>query len=89
MVRDQSDPRAVIADLRARLAAVEALFAHYDDPEQNVIVYVADVLAAARGEGDRPAEPWPDCPAHREVQHRDGQPPWCKACGWARGEGEK
>ena len=22
-----------------------------------------------------------DCPDHRPVQHRDGKPPWCKACG--------
>ena len=22
-----------------------------------------------------------DCPDHRPVQHRDGKPPWCSACG--------
>lgn len=21
------------------------------------------------------------CPEHRPVQHRDGRPPWCRACG--------
>lgn len=28
---------------------------------------------------------WPDCPNHREFQHRDGKPPWCPDCGWNRG----
>lgn len=27
----------------------------------------------------------PDCPNHKEVQHRDGKPPWCNRCGWNRG----
>ena len=27
----------------------------------------------------------PPCPDHREVQHRDGKPPWCKSCGWHYG----
>jgi hypothetical protein len=22
------------------------------------------------------------CDEHKEVQHRDGNPPWCNACGW-------
>lgn len=45
--------------------------------------------AAAWAEQNRPnlgpVHPWPDCPDHREVQHRDYQPPWCNACGWNRG----
>jgi hypothetical protein len=27
----------------------------------------------------------PDCPEHREVQHRDGKPAWCRTCGWRHG----
>ena len=27
----------------------------------------------------------PGCADHREVQHRDRQPPWCDECGWSRG----
>jgi hypothetical protein len=27
-------------------------------------------------------EPPPPCLDHREIQHRDGKPPWCDACGW-------
>lgn len=27
----------------------------------------------------------PHCPNHKEVQHRDGKPPWCNRCGWNRG----
>lgn len=27
----------------------------------------------------------PPCPDHREVQHRDGKPPWCPRCGWNHG----
>lgn len=27
----------------------------------------------------------PPCAAHREVQHRDGKPPWCDTCGWNHG----
>ena len=30
------------------------------------------------------AEP-PTCPNHREVQHRDRNPPWCPDCGWNPG----
>lgn len=32
-----------------------------------------------------PEEPYPACRDHHEVQHRDGKPPWCEACGWNRG----
>lgn len=28
---------------------------------------------------------YPPCREHREVQHRDGKPPWCHQCGWHRG----
>lgn len=24
----------------------------------------------------------PECENHKEVQHRDGNPPWCNSCGW-------
>ena len=24
----------------------------------------------------------PECDSHKEVQHRDGKPPWCNNCGW-------
>lgn len=24
----------------------------------------------------------PGCVEHKEVQHRDGKPRWCNACGW-------
>lgn len=27
----------------------------------------------------------PDCDNHFELQHRDGNPPWCNACGWTHG----
>lgn len=27
----------------------------------------------------------PACRNHRELQHRDGNPPWCRSCGWHRG----
>lgn len=36
--------------------------------------------------GQVPAHPWPECPDHREVQHRDRKPPWCNTCGWNRGQ---
>lgn len=26
----------------------------------------------------------PECPDHKEVQHRDMKPPWCNTCGWRR-----
>lgn len=29
--------------------------------------------------------PWPECAEHKEVQHRDAKPPWCRRCGWHRG----
>jgi hypothetical protein len=35
--------------------------------------------------GRRAARP-PVCREHREVQHRDGKPPWCNACGWSHGQ---
>lgn len=36
--------------------------------------------------GQVPAYPEPpECPAHKEVQHRDGNPPWCNSCGWRHG----
>lgn len=28
---------------------------------------------------------FPECDGHKEVQHRDGLPPWCRKCGWNRG----
>lgn len=28
-----------------------------------------------------PVEPWEHV-GHNPVQHRDGKPPWCNACGW-------
>lgn len=28
---------------------------------------------------------FPACRDHKEIQHRDGQPPWCRHCGWNRG----
>lgn len=33
----------------------------------------------------RAVTPWPECRAHKEVQHRDAKPPWCDRCGWNRG----
>lgn len=27
----------------------------------------------------------PPCENHKEIQHRDGKPPWCNACGWSHG----
>lgn len=34
---------------------------------------------------DTPETVFPRCDRHSEVQHRDGKPPWCNACGWHRG----
>lgn len=31
-----------------------------------------------------PADGPPRCAEHREVQHRDGKPAWCRECGWSR-----
>lgn len=31
-----------------------------------------------------PATP-PACHSHHETQHRDGNPPWCRTCGWHHG----
>lgn len=28
----------------------------------------------------------PECPDHKEVQHRDMEAPWCNTCGWNRGK---
>ena len=42
------------------------------------------ILVWRRTPHERATE-WPECPEHREIQHRDGQPPWCHACGWNRG----
>lgn len=28
---------------------------------------------------------YPACSWHKEVQHRDGNVPWCRRCGWTRG----
>lgn len=28
----------------------------------------------------------PPCPDHKERQRRDGNPPWCRECGWSRGQ---
>lgn len=41
----------------------------------------AEIARAIAEEFPRP----PTCRDHREVQHRDGKPPWCRACGWAHG----
>lgn len=40
-------------------------------------------VLAEQGSRERP--PYPPCAGHKEVQHRDGKPPWCDACGWNRG----
>lgn len=29
---------------------------------------------------------YPACAEHAEVNHNDGAPPWCSACGWHRGD---
>lgn len=28
---------------------------------------------------------FPECDNHIEYQHRDGNRPWCRSCGWSRG----
>lgn len=62
------------ADLRARLAAVEALCDNphaYVAGERIPVVHVSAVRHALRGEGDRPAEPCPNCgqPVRVEDSH--------------------
>lgn len=44
----------------------------------------ARVLGVLTGQV-RAEAPWPECGQHKEVQHRDGKPPWCGRCGWNRG----
>lgn len=45
------------------------------------------VTLSVTGASDAAATVWPECDNHREVQHRDGQSPWCNTCGWNRGRG--
>lgn len=75
---------SVEEDLRSRLGCV-AEATNWDRPYD-------ERLAAIRGMCDLTTngltpqpDPWPDCPKHKEVQHRDGMSPWCNACGWNRG----
>lgn len=52
---------------------------HDPDPQNCYRCYQRKIAEMRR------AHTYPPCPDHREVQHRDGNPPWCKACGWNRG----
>ena len=45
----------------------------------------ASTSDARKRKAERETEQPPPCPNHREVQHRDGKPPWCPDCGWNRG----
>jgi len=44
-----------------------------------------EVAASIERTVARLAREWPECPEHKEVQHRDRKPPWCNTCGWNRG----
>lgn len=85
--RQRNDLLDSITDLKARLAEVEALcdevlnsFTEKGHPGRACLrtgwIYVETVerwRAAALGEGDRPAEPWPDEDAARFLEHERAQ----------------
>lgn len=59
-------------------------------PQEHVAVFADFLLERGwtrkeRSEAEVKAPSYPECPAHREFQHRDGKPPWCPDCGWNRG----
>ena len=67
------EARRMLAVYKASLPAIVSTEASWED-------FRADAEESVRL-GLAP----PPCQNHREVQYRDGKPPWCEACGWSWG----
>lgn len=55
-----------------------------DEPLGSPPPWPSAALAASPAPTEDDLE-YPECDDHKEVQHRDRQPPWCNKCGWNRG----
>lgn len=69
---DDLGARAIASSINGLTNAVLALAARSGPDEQGTIEVHS-------------TPPWPPCNKHHEVQHRDGLPKWCNACGWSHG----
>lgn len=64
------------------IAVAARCFEHGHEARIDHLQRVADSIPEPPGAHIKGA---PGCADHREVQHRDRQPPWCDECGWSRG----
>lgn len=82
LVQVSAEVAALLADLDLRQSQIDRASAlhirHRDSGECGVcrVAWPCETALALK-----PSQPKVSCARHAPVQHRDGKPPWCPACG--------